>query len=141
MVSKASEDLPDPDSPVITISRSRGSSRSMFLRLCVRAPRMRMVSIAMGELASGLRWGLAAGMREPTRERNEVPIWGQTGSFSSLALVGLGFRDYCGSRITSGDRGHEAGRAQVRTPVTNAQPGCHLPLEKRKRTQLNTRYK
>src|SRR5690606_38757858 len=57
MVSKASEDLPDPESPVITISLSRGSSRSMFLRLCVRAPRMRMVSIAMGELASGCGWG------------------------------------------------------------------------------------
>src|SRR6185312_12196320 len=45
MVSKASEDLPEPDRPVITISRSRGRSRSMFLRLCVRAPRMRMVSM------------------------------------------------------------------------------------------------
>src|SRR6185437_16016321 len=48
MVSKASEDLPEPDRPVITISRSRGRSRSMFLRLCVRAPRMRLVSMALG---------------------------------------------------------------------------------------------
>src|SRR3972149_6085641 len=47
MVSKASEDLPDPDSPVITTSRSRGISRSMFLRLCSRAPRMTMRSLAM----------------------------------------------------------------------------------------------
>src|SRR5436190_16112168 len=45
MVSKASELLPEPDSPVITISRSRGRSRSMFLRLWVRAPRMRIVSM------------------------------------------------------------------------------------------------
>src|SRR3569832_1471718 len=29
-----------PDSPVITTSWLRGRSRSMFLRLCVRAPRM-----------------------------------------------------------------------------------------------------
>src|SRR3546814_18621039 len=48
MVSKASDDLPEPDRPVITISRSRGRSRSMFFRLWVRAPRMRMVSIAIG---------------------------------------------------------------------------------------------
>src|SRR5690349_8487742 len=48
MVSKASEDLPEPDRPVITIRRSRGRSRSMFLRLCVRAPRMRMVSMRAG---------------------------------------------------------------------------------------------
>src|SRR5262249_18625195 len=40
MVSKASEDLPEPDSPVKTTNRSRGISRSMFLRLCSRAPRI-----------------------------------------------------------------------------------------------------
>src|ERR1700720_3197024 len=40
MVSKASDDLPDPDSPVKTTSLSRGISRSTFLRLCSRAPRM-----------------------------------------------------------------------------------------------------
>src|SRR5215216_6286262 len=38
MVSKASEDLPEPESPVNTISRSRGSSSDMFFRLCSRAP-------------------------------------------------------------------------------------------------------
>src|SRR5580700_11080777 len=40
MVSKASEDLPEPDSPVNTTSLSRGISRSTFLRLCSRAPRI-----------------------------------------------------------------------------------------------------
>src|ERR1700681_3915243 len=40
MVSKASEDLPEPDRPVNTTSRSRGISRSTFLRLCSRAPRI-----------------------------------------------------------------------------------------------------
>src|ERR671919_468424 len=40
MVSKASDDLPEPDSPVKTISRSRGSSRLTLRRLCSRAPRM-----------------------------------------------------------------------------------------------------
>src|SRR5436190_7908692 len=40
MVSKASDDLPEPDSPVKTTSLSRGISRSMFLRLCSRAPRV-----------------------------------------------------------------------------------------------------
>src|SRR5581483_4480497 len=42
MVSKASELLPEPDSPVNTTSSSRGMSRSTFLRLCSRAPRMAM---------------------------------------------------------------------------------------------------
>src|SRR5690606_24101387 len=47
MVSKASEDFPEPDRPVTTIRRSRGRSRLMFLRLWVRAPRMRMRSSAI----------------------------------------------------------------------------------------------
>src|SRR5260221_11988797 len=42
MVSKASDDLPEPDSPVITTRLSRGMSTSMFLRLCSRAPRTRI---------------------------------------------------------------------------------------------------
>src|SRR5690606_41033443 len=45
MVSNASDDLPDPDKPVKTISLSRGNSRVRFLRLCSRAPRMRIVSV------------------------------------------------------------------------------------------------
>ncbi len=40
MVSKARLDLPEPDSPVKTISESRGRSSEMSLRLCSRAPRM-----------------------------------------------------------------------------------------------------
>src|SRR5437773_4180463 len=40
MVSKASDDLPEPDNPVITVSELRGISRLMFFRLCWRAPRM-----------------------------------------------------------------------------------------------------
>src|SRR6478609_12069576 len=38
MVSNANDDLPEPDSPVITTSLSRGFSTSTFLRLCSRAP-------------------------------------------------------------------------------------------------------
>ena len=41
-VSNASVDLPLPDRPVMTTSWSRGMSTLMFLRLCSRAPRMRM---------------------------------------------------------------------------------------------------
>ena len=38
MVSKASDDLPEPESPVTTTSALRGISRSTFFRLCTRAP-------------------------------------------------------------------------------------------------------
>src|SRR5258708_27318865 len=50
MVSKARLDLPDPDSPVITIMRSRGSSTETFLRLWTRAPCAEMV--VLGALRS-----------------------------------------------------------------------------------------
>src|SRR4051812_18319506 len=44
MVSKASDDLPLPLNPVITVIRSRGIKTSIFLRLCSRAPLTRMPS-------------------------------------------------------------------------------------------------
>src|SRR6185503_10580056 len=47
MVSNASEDLPEPERPVITTSWSRGRSTSIFLRLCTRAPRTAIQSWAM----------------------------------------------------------------------------------------------
>src|SRR5207237_862002 len=46
MVSKASDDLPEPDSPVNTTSLSRGISTSMFFRLCSRAPRIVIARVA-----------------------------------------------------------------------------------------------
>src|SRR5712675_2032189 len=46
MVSKASDDLPEPERPVNTTSLSRGISTSMFLRLCSRAPRIVIARIA-----------------------------------------------------------------------------------------------
>jgi hypothetical protein len=59
MVSKASDDLPEPDRPVNTTSRSRGISTSMPLRLCSRAPRIaitrRSVALVSEALASEMR--------------------------------------------------------------------------------------
>src|ERR1700752_1094565 len=47
MVSKASEDLPDPLRPVITVRVFLGISTSIFLRLCWRAPRTEILVIAI----------------------------------------------------------------------------------------------
>ena len=38
MVSNAKEDLPEPESPVSTTSRSRGSFTLIFFKLCSLAP-------------------------------------------------------------------------------------------------------
>src|SRR5215213_6074098 len=44
MVSKASDDLPEPDSPVMTTIASRGMETVTSLRLCSRAPETTMES-------------------------------------------------------------------------------------------------
>src|SRR6185503_18182216 len=49
MVSKARDDLPEPDRPVITVKRSRGMSTLMFFRLCWRAPLTLMRSMAIAK--------------------------------------------------------------------------------------------
>jgi hypothetical protein len=43
-VSKASEDFPDPDTPVITVNWLWGIESETFLRLWTRAPRILMAS-------------------------------------------------------------------------------------------------
>src|SRR4051794_30932475 len=81
MVSKASDDLPDPLGPVITTSRSRGRVRLMFLRLCCRAPRT--TSRSMGRARASTRMApmdavcprLGAGAeRETSEERDPWPM-------------------------------------------------------------------
>src|SRR5206468_1226569 len=42
--SNASDDLPEPESPVMTTSASRGIATEMSLRLCSRAPETRICS-------------------------------------------------------------------------------------------------
>jgi hypothetical protein len=44
MVSKAKDDFPEPDKPVITTSLFLGISTSIFLRLCTRAPKTSILS-------------------------------------------------------------------------------------------------
>src|SRR6266566_6354738 len=61
MVSKASDDFPEPDSPVKTTSLSRGMVRSMSLRLCSRAP---LITISVGGMAD---------------RRISLPPWGRVG--------------------------------------------------------------
>src|SRR5690606_34378777 len=68
MVSNASEDLPDPDRPVMTTSCSRGMSRSTPLRLCSRAPRTRM-KLCFSVMESG-------NAEDPGTVRGDDAIWG-----------------------------------------------------------------
>src|SRR5690242_11308086 len=79
MVSNASEDLPDPETPVTTVNALCGISTSMFLRLWVRAPRTTMLPLPSGA-------GMGAG--SPLFSTSEVaigtnPVRGATGWLSA----------------------------------------------------------
>src|SRR5579864_5777958 len=50
MVSKASEDFPDPETPVTTVMALCGISKSMFLRLWTRAPRTTILSLEASDI-------------------------------------------------------------------------------------------
>src|SRR5262249_38369864 len=64
MVSKASEDFPEPLKPVITVKVLRGISTEMFFRLCWRAPLTVILLMAMDLLNLGKRAGTAS-FRKP----------------------------------------------------------------------------
>src|SRR6476620_2356121 len=51
MVSKASEDLPEPLTPVTIVRALWGISKSMFLRLWTRTPRTTMLSVPVRFIA------------------------------------------------------------------------------------------
>src|SRR4029077_14341868 len=51
----ASDDLPEPETAVMTISLLRGMSHEMFWRLCCRAPRIRRCSMGADILAGDAR--------------------------------------------------------------------------------------
>src|SRR5262249_15442061 len=106
MVSKASEDLPQPDSPVNTTRWSRGISTSMFLRLCSRAPRIAITR------ASGRRGRLLSNrsfmdrrnvvrtgrLRQPRNGMMPSALWMAVGrAVSGLLLDLLDLRDPCPS--------------------------------------------
>src|SRR5579863_2095405 len=95
MVSKASEDLPEPDRPVITTRRSRGISRSMFLRLCSRAPLMiiRSAMLASRSLAGLGNSCAAAGCARGILERGDHAAGvrhAAPGDIEAGAVVGRG---------------------------------------------------
>lgn len=71
MVSKASEDLPDPETPLSTVSLPWGMVQLMFLRLWVRAPRITIASLASLATVTG---------RRHRKRRWTVALCAQTGS-------------------------------------------------------------
>src|SRR4051812_1099015 len=78
MVSKAREDLPEPERPGMTVSVPRGRWRSIFFRLWVRAPRMRIwpAEWVEGRLAIGSLHGAGGSPRSHCVLEGMPPYWG-----------------------------------------------------------------
>src|ERR1700722_11058214 len=120
MVSKASEDLPEPDRPVSTVRVSRGISTSTFLRLCSRAPRMEMFfSIGKGGCGDGtskpqepwppshISWGLTRTRQE--HNRNKQPIQFVSAGRNGKVRPSSGARQGHGGKRQRGDSGGQSG--------------------------------
>jgi hypothetical protein len=96
MVSKASDDLPEPLGPVMTTSLSRGIEQATFLRLCWRAPRtvmrsMRPMAIARRAARGPWRTPEVAGSQVAmTRERTAIALVLAGSAVAAVALVSLG---------------------------------------------------
>src|SRR5438876_5734957 len=67
MVSKASDDFPEPESPVMTVRRLRGIETETFLRLCSRAPRTTRYSWAIAPKGTRSLVRGSTGSRLPQR--------------------------------------------------------------------------
>lgn len=72
MVSNASEDLPDPETPLTTVSLPWGISQEMLFRLCVRAPRITIASFE-GLKGKTPDRNLAAGSQSPQPSTEHMP--------------------------------------------------------------------
>src|SRR3954452_11602317 len=90
MVSKARLDLPEPESPVMTISLSRGISTLMFLRLWTRAPWTAMV-VRAAALTTLELIGLFSQVNERQFLHDDIAHFGElnrSGGFGDQAAVG-----------------------------------------------------
>src|ERR1700722_14321387 len=83
MVSKASEDLPEPETPETTVSLPWVRSQSMFFRLWVRAPRIviRSFNVSTSKLAVDLLGGRCELSLKAGLDAGEHLLW--------VALLGL----------------------------------------------------
>src|SRR5712692_7990372 len=87
MVSKASDDFPDPDRPVMTTRRFRGISTSMFLRLWTRAPRTAIQSCAMNSVSFLLGFSNLHHNRSASRDIVRHSMRGQLFRTKSLDAI------------------------------------------------------
>src|ERR1700709_2463107 len=88
MVPNASDDLPDPETPVKTTSASRGTSTSTLRRLCSRAPRTRTQG-SVGEAAGAERGRGGGGARAGWRDRRAREQGGRGGGQTRVEAGGV----------------------------------------------------
>src|SRR3989344_5851695 len=125
MVSKASEDLPEPETPVTTVMAPWGISKSMFFRLWTRAPRTRMASWVSGS-------GRGASLGSARDEAAALVAMGRRRSFRPVGPYGRpGGRKSKRAIISAGagevDEAFEAGvEAEADFLVKLGEPADHV---------------
>ncbi len=118
MVSKASEDLPEPDRPVNTTSWSRGMATSMFLRLCSRAPRIAITRASPGFLPGTFVHGTLARAIAPA-----ATVVGSLGAIiRNVVRTGAFRQSPRGARIGGGDNRKIRRRTRSKKQRAGARP-------------------
>src|SRR5271170_2644045 len=97
MVSKAREDLPEPESPVTTVRVLRGIATLTLRRLCWRAPRT-VMWVMPGRFGRGTAW---------------FPLWRDGGSGIRIEDVDMLGR----SRLSAKSLGYGIGGRREKTAV------------------------
>src|SRR5450759_2095633 len=100
MVSNASDDFPEPDRPVKTISSSRGSRTSTSLRLCSRAPRIVRSVLVVGS-ATGSSYRPVAGYERMFGVGGGAQAGGRTVAYVTTAMVARPLHLPGGSEISA----------------------------------------
>src|SRR3972149_3418086 len=125
MVSKAREDLPEPEAPGTAVMAPWGMSKSMFFRLWTRAPRTRMASWVSGS-------GRGASLGSARDEAAALVAMGRRRSFRAVGPYGRpGGRKSKRAIISAGagevDEAFEAGvEAEADFLVKLGEPADHV---------------
>src|SRR4051812_15935810 len=127
MVSKARDDLPDPLTPVITMSERGGNVTSTFFRLCVRAPRTTicpLVSAMYVENSGGtgtLHGSAAVQPVQPRRDQTVLFCEGVCQSVcSSATCLTPRPRQSCESTCPASASPHPSSSLSIERPVVRA---------------------
>src|SRR6185503_2579772 len=113
MVSNARDDLPEPEGPVMTVKARRGMSSEIPLRLCCRAPRIRITSFTRRNV-----------LREPRAPRAD----------GGIHITSPGAKRACPAALLRSGRGRQPAAVRLQSRCRTISGGHSIDPEQHDRT-------